>query len=142
MLFDILYKEGEMTLKKIGILTFHRAHNYGASLQCLALQKFIEDNVKGAEVKIINYANKKIDYDYSLFRLDMTSIYTFIKSFASSLIFMRKNLQKRKIYNRYINYYLECTSLCDNVKDVEKVTSDYNYIIAGSDQIWNPNLTG
>lgn len=142
MLFDILYKEGEMTLKKIGILTFHRAHNYGASLQCLALQKFIEDNVKGAEVKIINYANKKIDYDYSLFRLDMTSIYTFIKSFASSLIFMRKNLKKRKIYNRYINYYLECTNLCDNVKDVEKVTSDYNYIIAGSDQIWNPNLTG
>lgn len=26
---------------KIGILTFHDAHNYGAMLQCYALQQFL-----------------------------------------------------------------------------------------------------
>lgn len=70
-------------MKKIGILTFHRAHNYGASLQCLALKKFIEKYDENSKVKIINYANKKIDYDYSLFRIDYTSLYTIIKSFLS-----------------------------------------------------------
>ena len=76
-------------MKKIGILTFHRAHNYGASLQCLALKKFIEKYDENSKVKIINYANKKIDYDYSLFRIDYTSLYTIIKSFLSSIIFMK-----------------------------------------------------
>ena len=27
-------------MKKIGILTFHRAYNYGAVLQCYALQQY------------------------------------------------------------------------------------------------------
>ena len=27
--------------KKIGIITFHKAHNYGAVLQCYALQEFL-----------------------------------------------------------------------------------------------------
>ena len=39
---------------KVGILTFHDAHNYGAVLQAYALKKYISklDNV---DVKIINY---------------------------------------------------------------------------------------
>ncbi len=129
-------------MKKIGILTFHRAHNYGASLQCLALEKFIKDRDKMAEVKIINYVNKKIDYDYSLFRIDYTSIYTIIKSFISSLIFLPKNVVRRKIYNKFIYSFLECTTICKNIKDVEKITRNYDFLIAGSDQIWNPELTG
>ena len=129
-------------MKKIGILTFHRAHNYGASLQCLALKKFIEKYDENSKVKIINYANKKIDYDYSLFRIDYTSLYTIIKSFLSSIIFMNKNLHRRKIYGKYISQYFDCTKICKNVKDIEKITQSYNYIIAGSDQIWNNESTG
>ena len=85
-------------MKKIGILTFNRAHNYGASLQCLALEKFIEKTDDTLTVKVINYANKKIDYDYSLFRIDYTSFFTVIKSFISSLVFLNKNIKRRKIY--------------------------------------------
>lgn len=129
-------------MKKIGILTFNRAHNYGASLQCLALEKFIEKTDDTVTVKVINYANKKIDYDYSLFRIDYTSFFTVIKSFISSLVFLNKNIKRRKIYKKYIKEHLDCTSVCKNIKDVEKIVYDYDYIIAGSDQIWNPNLTG
>ena len=28
---------------RVGILTFHRAHNYGAVLQCYALQKVLKN---------------------------------------------------------------------------------------------------
>ena len=38
---------------KIGILTFHSAHNFGAMLQAYALQEQIKAN--GHEVWIINY---------------------------------------------------------------------------------------
>ena len=48
---------------KIGILTFHWATNYGAVLQCYALQSFLD--AKGHDVKIINY--KPHRYDDNIF---------------------------------------------------------------------------
>ena len=38
---------------KIGILTFHCAYNFGAMLQCYALQEFISS--LGYETHVINY---------------------------------------------------------------------------------------
>ena len=40
----------------VGILTLHNAINYGATLQALALQKYIEE--LGVDVEIIDYRNK------------------------------------------------------------------------------------
>ncbi len=36
--------------KKIGIVTFHSAQNYGANLQAYALQKYINDNIGESEI--------------------------------------------------------------------------------------------
>ena len=49
---------------KIGILTFHRAHNYGAVLQCYALQEVLK--AKGHYVVIIDYRQSFIE---SLYRI-------------------------------------------------------------------------
>ena len=38
---------------KIGILTFHCAYNYGAMLQCYALQEYLSDC--GIDVSVIDY---------------------------------------------------------------------------------------
>lgn len=38
---------------RIGILTFHCAHNYGAMLQCYALQEYLKG--RGDEVYVIDY---------------------------------------------------------------------------------------
>lgn len=40
-------------MKKIGILTFHWADNYGAVLQAYALRKYLSQNGYNAEV--VNY---------------------------------------------------------------------------------------
>ena len=45
-------------MKKIGIVTFHRAHNYGACLQAYALQKYLIQ--KGYDANIIDYRNENI----------------------------------------------------------------------------------
>lgn len=46
-------------MKKIGILTFHWATNYGAVLQSYALQEALKE--LGYEVQIINYKPTKFD---------------------------------------------------------------------------------
>ena len=44
---------------RVGILTFHRALNYGAVLQCYALQKVLES--KSCDVEIIDYRQEGIE---------------------------------------------------------------------------------
>ena len=39
-----------MTNKKVGILTFHDAHNYGAVLQAYALKKYIKEKLQELEI--------------------------------------------------------------------------------------------
>lgn len=48
--------------KKIGILTFHNAHNYGAVLQAYALKTKLER--MGHEAEVLNYRNKYIARNY------------------------------------------------------------------------------
>ena len=45
-------------MKKVGILTFHDAHNYGAVLQAYALKKYLIN--LGLDATIINYHHYNI----------------------------------------------------------------------------------
>ena len=47
---------------KIGILTFQRADNYGAMLQCYALQEYLKS--AGHEVEVIDYRNYNLEKDH------------------------------------------------------------------------------
>lgn len=53
--------------KKIGILTFHHVTNYGAVLQCYALQTILKN--QGYEPEVINYKpRRQEDNLYNFFR--------------------------------------------------------------------------
>ncbi|MDR2085168.1 MAG: polysaccharide pyruvyl transferase family protein [Bacteroidales bacterium] len=127
-------------MKKIGILTFQRAHNLGAMLQAFALQQQILDS--GYECELIDYRNigtpeyyarlyKKKNPNiikYFLYRLLRTSFYhKYHKKF--------RNFQKDNL--KYSNYYFEDK----NVLIKNKVDENYDTIIVGSDQVWNLDLT-
>lgn len=47
---------------RIGILTFHCAHNYGAMLQCYALQEYLKG--RGDEVYVIDYRPDYLTHPY------------------------------------------------------------------------------
>ena len=49
-------------VRSVGILTFHRAHNYGAMLQAWALRTYLTG--KGYKTDIINYRCEQIDHSY------------------------------------------------------------------------------
>ena len=51
----------------IGILTFHRAHNYGAVLQCYALKKTLEK--MGHDVQVIDYRQEYTEKIYKTFSI-------------------------------------------------------------------------
>lgn len=55
-----------MVKQKIATITFHRARNYGAVLQAVALQKAIIG--LGYDSEVIDYDNRKISSCYDVIR--------------------------------------------------------------------------
>ena len=51
----------EKKANKVGILTFHRANNYGAVLQAYALQTYLE--TIGVNAEIVDYRSAYLEED-------------------------------------------------------------------------------
>lgn len=101
---------------KVGILTFHDAHNYGAVLQAFALKKYIQK--LGYEVSIINYHHETIPDGYP-----------------------KENNEKRwEKFDKFIKELIDYdTKTYINEQELE--TLDIDFWICGSDQIWNTEIT-
>lgn len=121
---------------KVGILTFHRANNYGAVLQCYALQTYLTKI--GLDVDVINYKQPAIEKTYS----------TFSKALFCEKILHPLDLLKylNNVPNRFIRNY-KFSKFRNNLLHISRVFNPnelfpYDIVFHGSDQIWNPKLTG
>lgn len=119
-------------MKKIGIITYQRAHNYGAILQCLALQEFIKENAD-VSVSIIDYKPKFLKY-YNYFLLSRFSLKHPV-IFIKEIFFFRRRYKRFCAFDNFISKYLMLN------KDYSDNLSEYDVIIIGSDQLWNINNT-
>ena len=123
---------------KVGILTFHRANNYGAVLQCYALQETIK--ALGHDVEVINYRQPYIEKVYK--PIDKKEFYNILKKPRWYYGYFFKVIPKR--IQRYIKYssfrkkYLKTCKAFDNKKEIPL---EYNTIIIGSDQVWGLHCT-
>lgn len=118
---------------KIGILTFHRAYNYGAVLQAYALKKVLNDF--GAEADIVNYACYQVDLDhnpkYTLKKLGFPkALIGFYGRFVKSFAFKRFQKDKLEVGREYTR------------ETIRKADKEYDVFIAGSDQIWSNKFSG
>lgn len=121
---------------KIGILTFHRAKNYGAILQCYALQEYLKS--LGHNVEVIDYIQPIIESQNQLFRF-----------IGWKNIFSPKQLywELKKIKERYLRiknfkpFYKEKLNKSRICKQ-QTIPKDYDIYIIGSDQLWNPTCMG
>jgi hypothetical protein len=120
-------------LKKVGILTFHCANNYGAVLQTYALQTVIS-SIGNIQINVIDYRPIAITSGYKLFSLhsflhsSRKVRYCVVSMYNLSNKFLRtKRFEKTRkdliILDKYANY------------------SAYDVLFCGSDQIWNPKIT-
>lgn len=124
---------------KIGILTFHCAHNYGAVLQCYATQEFLRS--KGHEVEIINYRPSYLLRPYRLFDkgyITRGGFKRLLKNIVQESIIFPTRYTRWKVFQRFINKRL---SLSTPFSDLSSVPDVYDAYIVGSDQVWNPNIT-
>lgn len=126
--------------KKIGIITFHSAHNYGASLQCYALQETLKK--KGYDTKIINYRNNKIDKNFKILTFNRTSFKQFIRSILVNIILIKKNIKRNRAFENFINNQLNLSKKYKTEEELKKDFPDYDVYITGSDQVWSYNLLG
>ena len=108
---------------KIGIITFHKSENYGAYLQCFALQKTLKD--LGYTPSIINYETAA---DIERYKLISTKS---PKKFIKSLILYIPNKKRSKSFKEAQKRY--------NLSTKNEL---FDVAITGSDQVWNPNLSG
>ena len=124
-------------MKKIGIMTFHRALNYGAVLQAYALQKTVTR--LGAECELVDYICPKITHDYKPFRVEKKG---FAKSFAKSVVMCRRRAQRAKAFRPFFDNFLVKSDISYTPETLPQSKSRYDLFITGSDQVWSPRCAG
>lgn len=125
---------------KVGILTFHRAHNYGAVLQCYALQEILKR--RGHDVQVIDYRQPWIEEFYKPFSLGM--LYD-AEGVSGKFAYLKKNLKKFLLapmrnshFNMFRLDFLELSLPCGK----GDVPQDYDCYVIGSDQLWSLHCLG
>lgn len=121
---------------KIGVITWFREENYGTILQAFALQKYLKKI--GVNPELINFEIP----EKSKRKIKVSSLYDFWGKIANRLdhIIHRRDYKNKSIYfKKFIDDNCILSKKVDNEKEYINLCNEYNTIICGSDQIWNPN---
>ena len=108
---------------KIGILTYHRANNYGAYLQSYALTMKIKS--LGYEAEIIDFNMQCAENHYKVYNRNPINWYN-------------ENVRRKMFRNELTQLPISKESLIsDSILDFETfIANRYDAIVAGSDEIW------
>jgi len=145
----------------IGIITFHFSHNNGALLQCFALVKYLESC--GHTVYVIDYRpayhNQLFVENPNPFVLAKRAFkeyknkgviyqtYRMIRRFIGVIIrYNDAESKKRRIrmqnWETFAKNNFNLTKRYNSIGALRKDPPSCDIYISGSDQLWNPNLTG
>lgn len=113
---------------KIAIITFHRAINYGAALQTYALFQYLQD--KGHSVVVLDYRSSYLERSYKL-------------HFSRSIVDIKKillsplSLKKKYLFRNFLRRNICITDRIQEKSELIEQSKLYDYVIVGSDQVWN-----
>ncbi|MBR6981968.1 MAG: polysaccharide pyruvyl transferase family protein [Ruminococcus sp.] len=120
-------------MKKVGIITFHSAYNYGSVLQAFATQETVR--ILGYSPEIINYRLKEQKKVYSNIRLNY-GYKELIKDMTLIPMYGKRN-QKYAAFEDFFAKKLVLTKEVAEVEETIELMQQYETVISGSDQIWN-----
>lgn len=112
-------------MKKIGIITIHSDIHYGAALQSCALAKFLSEK----------YFARIIDY-----RKIPTNLPNF--SPLKMFIYNLRSAKRTFRYRRFVKPFLSNKRYNSLDELMNSFSEDFDIIITGSDQVWNPKVGG
>lgn len=125
---------------KIGILTFHRAHNYGAMLQAYALRTFLQNNHH--DVEFVDYWPQEHAKQYKLFsQIRGNTIIQRIKNVIFQLVTAPRRYQRICQFYSFGQKYLNLSKNIEYASSTSPINTPYDCVIVGSDQIWRNHIT-
>lgn len=124
--------------KRVGIITYHRADNFGAVLQCYALQETLR--ILGYDTRVIDYRQSFTELIYSPWRLDILK-----KGLGAPRLlggYLLKELptlyKRHQLYNQFRKKHLHCSKPIKRALDMPQ---DIDVYLIGSDQMWSLHPT-
>ena len=118
---------------KVSIMTLSLSLNYGAQLQSYALAKTIANF--GIEVEVYQYYDKhRITYGMTFTQKIKYYLWNCIRHIIGSC-------KKEACFKKFREQYVPMTKmLYKSNQELKNNPGDYDVFIAGSDQIWNPDI--
>ena len=124
---------------KIGIITYHRAHNYGAVLQCFALQEIIRK--QGHQVEIIDYKQPFIEKYYKpIVSIRHIIKLCFLLKIKDLSLYVKKcfdNFERNNNFKEFRSSFMKCGKPFKG----SLIPQNYDCYIIGSDQLWGLHCT-
>lgn len=134
-----------MALKRVGIITFHSADNFGAVLQSYALMKTVEN--LGFYSEIIDFRPEGIVSQYKLFggsfkkKYLSSGLYKIIRFYIKCILNSGKVLKRIRNFKSFRKDHFRLSDKVYHSSDeLMKEKPLYDYYITGSDQVWNPDF--
>lgn len=123
---------------KVGILTFHRALNYGAVLQCFALQETLKE--LNCSVAVIDYRPDYIEKYRKVFSCYSLHNRRGLKDKTKELLvrslLAKKTIRARTAFDCFLDEFLNIESF----NSLDELETNYDAIVIGSDQVWSPTI--
>lgn len=127
---------------KIGILTYHRAENYGAMLQAYALRTYLQS--LGHDVEFVDYwPDYHVNYFkiFSWDRFKRASWKGKIEYLLGATVWLYPRKRRSMHLQRFIHERLRVTG-SPRYNEKTKATEHYDVVVYGSDQIWRKQNMG
>ena len=135
-------------MKKIGIITILKVNNYGAELQAYATQKVLQ--LMGYEAEIIDYLFYKNPH-HKRTKMSAPTAKMSLKKHLQEFLFPILANWKARHYRKaqemrnakFEQFHKDNTklSVCyDTLDKLKAAKLDYDVLISGSDQVWNPGI--
>lgn len=126
-------------MTKIGTITFHHACNNGAVLQAYALVEYL-NSIPDVEAEIIDYRCADIHAAYQPeFCFHNCG---WLKGLVKYLLRYRSIIGRNQKFEDYLTTRLKLSPERYDRAGIQEAAARYDYVISGSDQIWNDKLTG
>lgn len=119
--------------KRISIITYSRAYNYGSALQTFALNYYLRSLEN--EVKTIDYTTRRQQELYSIFE-SCNGLFPLLRN-IHSLINIFKLYKHKRNFDEFLNTNVPMTQKITDDNSFLSLNNDFDYFICGSDQIWN-----
>ena len=115
-------------MKKVLLLTLHsQNNNFGSVLQASSLYNYLEN--KGVETTILNYQ--------PYYSNGALSPKLFIKKMIVNTMFLPHFIKRTKNFNKILKSE-KLTKKYTKFEELHDVEKDYDIVMIGSDQVWNP----